>query len=385
MEPRRDILKFEGHRQFKHRLVLSLLSGKAVIISDIRADSEAPGVTDYEVTLIRLLEKVSNGTVAKISHTGTQVIFTPGALVNGAVELEIPASRPVGYYLEALVALAPFGKRPLAATLRGGCITASDHRGDLTPDTLRTATLPFLSTAFGLDAAGLEVHVEKRGAAPLGGGEVRLVVQPATRLHPARLTDAGRILKIRGLAACTRVAPALATRLANAARSKLTRYIPDVYVYADAARKDASGLSPGFALSLVAESTTGIRYAVEAASRPRIADPDTGDELVPAMNDPEVLAEACARALLEAVRTGGCVDPAHEWLMLVFAATCSDEVSKWVQAARGEVGLDATTIEALRDINAFFNVQFKIAAQPKGMVTLAGVGAGFNQIHRKFT
>ncbi|ORZ34249.1 putative RNA-3'-phosphate cyclase [Catenaria anguillulae PL171] len=384
MEPRQQLVKLQGHHQLRNRLVLSLLSGKPVRIDQIRPDADEPGLKDYEVVLLRLLEMISNGTTVRISHTGTQVTFLPGTLINGSVELDIPPTRPVGYYLEALVALAPFGKKPLSCTLRGG-ITGSDHRGDLTPDTIRTATLPFLAAAYGLDAGGLEVQVKARGSAPLGGCDVRLIVQPALRLHPARLLDQGRVLKIRGIAACTRVAPAMATRLANAARSKLTRYIPDVYVYADAARKDTAGLSPGFAVSLVAESTTGVRYIAEVASRPRVADPETGEEIRAAVNDPEVLATQCSRALLEAIATGGCVDVAHEWLAMVFATVCSDEVSKWKQARRGEHGVDAFTIQALRDIDAFFNVQFKVSETKDGFISLSGVGAGFNSIHRKFT
>ncbi|KAI9216272.1 RNA-3'-phosphate cyclase [Blastocladiella britannica] len=380
-------LRLSGHLHLAHRLVLSLLSGRPLSITSIRPDADDPGLLDYEVQLLQLLEQVTNGTSVKISHTGTALTFVPGTIVNGSFTFAVGVSRPVGYFLEVLVALAPFGKKPLAATL-SECVTAPDHRGDLSPDTVRTATLPYLSAAFGLDAGCLELNVDRRGAAPLGGGQVRLVVQPAAaaKLHPVRLMDAGRIKKIRGVASATRVSPALATRVANAARAVLTRYIPDVYVYADAARKDAAGKSPGFAVSLVASSTNeAVRYVADAASRARVADPRSGEEIRPAVNDPEWVGEQCARALLAQIQLAGCVDVAHEWLTLVYATVAGEEVSKWVQARRGEHGLDDISIQSLRDLKDFFNVQFKIATTPDGQIAISGVGAGLITVNKKFT
>jgi RNA 3'-terminal phosphate cyclase-like protein len=41
-------------------------------VDDLRVDdTRAPGLRDYEMSLLRLLEKVSNGTVVEINETGT--------------------------------------------------------------------------------------------------------------------------------------------------------------------------------------------------------------------------------------------------------------------------------------------------------------------------
>jgi RNA 3'-terminal phosphate cyclase len=39
------LLKFQGHLYFRQRIILSLLSGKAIRIDEIRSHSEEPGVT----------------------------------------------------------------------------------------------------------------------------------------------------------------------------------------------------------------------------------------------------------------------------------------------------------------------------------------------------
>ena len=83
-----QVLSFSGHQYLRQRLVLSILSGKSVRIDKIRPEHKNPGLTgqstsripiervheymytDYEVSLLRLLEKVTNGTVIEISLTG---------------------------------------------------------------------------------------------------------------------------------------------------------------------------------------------------------------------------------------------------------------------------------------------------------------------------
>jgi RNA 3'-terminal phosphate cyclase-like protein len=86
-----------------------------------------------------LIEKVTNGTVIEISLTGalylpaidvgltrsgTAILVKPGIISGGPVVHECPPSRSVGYFLEPIITLAPFSKKPLALTLRG--ITTDD-------------------------------------------------------------------------------------------------------------------------------------------------------------------------------------------------------------------------------------------------------------------
>jgi RNA 3'-terminal phosphate cyclase-like protein len=108
---------------------------------------------DYEVSFLRLLEKISNGSVIEISHTGTAILFRPGVLTGGPVVHECPLSRSIGYFLEPIVALAPFSKKPLMLTLKG--ITTDEK--DLSVDLIRTVTLPHLAM-FGVED-GLELKV----------------------------------------------------------------------------------------------------------------------------------------------------------------------------------------------------------------------------------
>ena len=68
--PQHMVLNFRGSQHLRQRLVCSTISGKAICIRDIRARDQNPGVRDYEASLLRLLEKITNGCVVEINETG---------------------------------------------------------------------------------------------------------------------------------------------------------------------------------------------------------------------------------------------------------------------------------------------------------------------------
>jgi RNA 3'-terminal phosphate cyclase-like protein len=71
------MLRFRGSQHFRQRLVCATLSGKSIRIDDIRADDENPGLRDYEASLLRLFEKVTNGCIVEINETGGKLMPHP--------------------------------------------------------------------------------------------------------------------------------------------------------------------------------------------------------------------------------------------------------------------------------------------------------------------
>ncbi|KAL0946638.1 hypothetical protein HGRIS_012834 [Hohenbuehelia grisea] len=330
-----NVLQFSGHQHLRHRLVLSILSGKPVKIDKIRSDDKNPGLRDYEISLLRLLEKVTNGTVIEISVTGTALLLKPGVIVGGTLSHDCPLSRSIGYFFEAIIMLAPFSKRPFQLTLRG--ITTDDH--DLSVDLLRTVTLPHLQL-FGI-SDGLEFRIKKRGAAPAGGGEAQLLCPVVKQVKTLNFVDPGKIKRIRGIAHAVRVSPQFSNRMIESSRSVLNRFIPDIYLYSDVYKGDESGKSPGYALSILAESTTGAIHSAEAVSQPGVA--------------PEDIGLLATRALLAEISKGGCVDEKHQLLVLLMMVLGSEDVG------RCRMGPPTTrTIQFLRDTKEFFGTSFKI-------------------------
>ncbi len=71
-----------------------------------------------------------------LSLLGTVLFYQPGLLCGGSVEHDCNTQRSIGYYLEALLMLAPFMKSPLKATLRG---VTNDSTDPTVGNTLNTS------------------------------------------------------------------------------------------------------------------------------------------------------------------------------------------------------------------------------------------------------
>ncbi|OQS00483.1 RNA 3'-terminal phosphate cyclase [Thraustotheca clavata] len=354
-------LKFEGSAHFRQRLVCSTLSGRRIVIQNIRSESDEPGLTEYEANFLRLLDGLTNGSQIEINETGTALKYTPGFIVGGTIEHDCGTKRAIGWFLEPLVCLAPFAKKPLVATLRG--ITNDDV--DVSVDTFKAITLPLIKH-FGLDE-GLDFKVKKRGAPPEGGGEVTFRCPIVRQLRSIHLVDEGFIKRIRGVAYCTRVSPQTANRIVDTSRGIFNKLIPDVYIYSDHYRGAESGLSPGFALSLVAETTTGVVLGAEAAA--------TSGSL------PEDVAKSASHLLCEEIQKGGCVDTSNQCLTLLLMTLSPEDVSK-VRFGK----LTPYSIQYLRHLRDFFGVTFKIKADNDSKtVLLSCLGLGFKNLSKKVT
>lgn len=118
------------------------------------------------------------------------------------------------------------------------------------------------------------------------------------------------------------MSPQFANRMVEAARSVLNRYIPDIYLFTDVYKGEESGKSPGYGLTLVAQSSTSAVHAAECLS----VAPSSSTASV--QQTPEDIALHAARSLLEEISRGGCVDSRHQWLVLLLMVLGKEDVGK---------------------------------------------------------
>ncbi|CAI5465357.1 unnamed protein product [Closterium sp. Yama58-4] len=309
------------------------------------------------------------------------------------------------------------------------------------PNTL--LSLPILKR-FGVDMADVELKLVRRGAPPLGGGEVMLrlpVVKqlevrggrigvgvrggrdgegetcgggrvegfacvdgpntlltlfprfhpplppfPLQTCQPVVWEDEGLVKRVRGVAFTARVAPQVANRMVDAARGVLNRLLPDVFIFTDHFSGADSGRSPGFGISLVAETTSGCLLSAERAISSCWGEHEgvgggagrggrggaggQGEEV------PEDLGLQAAQLLLHEVKQGGVVDGSQQAFVLLLCALCPEEL------CRVRVGpLTPHTVDALRDMRALLGVQFDIRPdETTGTVFLSCIGSGHKNL-----
>lgn len=361
------MLQFEGAEGFRQRIILSTLSGKPVVISKIRADIDEDhiGLKDYEISFLKLIEKATNGCTIEINHTGTAVTYKPGNIIGGRIEHDCGTERSITYFLEGLVALAPFAKKPFYECVLKGI---TNDCVDMSVDLVRSCLLPQLKRFFGYNSdefSGAELKIRKRGVYPLGGGEVVFSCPIARSVKPFVFLDEGRIMRIRGTAFVSKLSPVVANRCIESARSLLNKFIPDVYIYTDTSKGSESGKSPGFGLSLVAESTTGVLLSADFCAKPG--------------QTPEELGVECAKLLYHQISIGGCCDAMHQWLYILFMALSPEDVSKMKFGKLSEF-----TIKYFRDVQKILGIKFNVKADPdnEDRVLLTSVGIGYTNLNK---
>lgn len=402
-------LKFEdGSVQFRQRLAVSILSHRPLLLRNIRSDDvENPGLQEHEASFLRLLDRMTNGSTIEINATGTQLRFKPGILLGGELDHTCPVpppsttnyatdgntaatpastvrtTRSVGWYLEGILPLAPFGKEALHITLKG--ITDGLSEVDPSPDYLATSIIPIL-LRFGIGGSANDddplsdlppsIRVTRRGAAPLGrDGEVVFtcpIVKEITT--PIDLTDAGKVKRVRGTVVSCRIPPSSAARVAHSAKGMLLRLLPDIWIHTDAnSASGGCGPSPGLAVCLAAESTTGVVMAAETCL-------DSARYVRGAVL-PEDLGMKASAMLLDEIRKGGCVDTGAQSMALLLMCLGPEDVS------RIRVGtLSQYTIVSLRLFKTAFGVEFKVKADHDSRtVLLSCLGTGYRNMAKAST
>lgn len=376
-------LRYQGSNFFRQRLCLSTVSGRPIVISEIRPKDEEPGLRDYEASFVRLLDKLCDGSDISIDETGTQLRYKPGQIIGGdGLVHTCPTSRGLAYFLEGVLLLAPLAKQPLSLKLRG----VTNGGPDPTCDTFRTATLPLLAK-FGISDQ-LVFKILKRGAPPDGGGEVFFSCPILKSIEPVEILDEGKVKRVRGVAYTTRVSPQFASRMVDAARGILNDFIPDVWIYSDHSKGALCGNSPGFGLSLVAETITRCLKSADAcadvggdkpASGIREAD-KKGEFGSLSLASPEDVGIAAARRLLAEIDLDGVVDTVHQATMLFFVS-----LSEEIRPSRLRLSkLSPSAVQMLRHIRDFLGVSFNIREHGNtDTVVLSCMGAGIGNTARR--
>ncbi|MED6138372.1 hypothetical protein PIB30_073713 [Stylosanthes scabra] len=370
--------RLKGSQSFRQRLLLATLSSTPIIIDDIRADETWPGLHNHEISLLRLFETVSDDCHVQINETGTKLKYKPGIIMGGTQYRphDCGVSRSIAYFLEPLILLGLFAKKPLTITLKG----ITNDSKDPSVDTFKSTVLPMLKR-FGVPAEGLSLKIESRGVPPNGGGEVILSLPVVQSLSAVNWTDEGFVKKIRGITFSTKVSAQFENSMIRAARGIFNPLLSDVHIFTDHRSGPQAGNSPGYGISLVAETTTGCLISADTAISHARHEETAGleDDSKEGLMPPEDVGRGIANILLGEIAQGGVVDSTHQGLLFLLCALCPQDFSKIRVGKLSQHG-----IETLRNIRDFLNLKFVIKPDPeKQSVLLKGMGYGMKNLSRK--
>ncbi|KAF5948007.1 hypothetical protein HYC85_013964 [Camellia sinensis] len=344
-ERRKQECKKWGRQQPRHLLPLQLSSRISALTK--------PGWRSHEVSFLCLLEKISDDCVIKINETGTKLKYEPG-IVNGGKHLvhDSGVSRSIGYFLEPLIVLGLFGKKPLSIRLKG----ITNDSKDPSVDTFRSTTLPILK------------HFGCSGALPHGGGDVFLsvpTVRTVTWIDEGMVKRLGELLFQQECLLSLRIPLYMQLEEFLIACFRMSTYL----------------LIIKLELKLeIAETTIGCFISADTAVSYARGDEEgeIEDEEKKELMPPVDVGEQIASILLGKIERG-VVDSTHQGLLFILCALCPQDVSK-VRVGK----LSPYGIETPRNIRDFLGVKFVIKPDPStGTVILKCVGCGLTNLSRK--
>ncbi len=221
--------KFEGIGNFRLRIIYSVLLNRPVEITGIRENEVNPGLTNSEVSFLKLIDQITNGSRLEISKSGVSLKFFPGVITNNygnELDFECDCERNISYYLEGLIPISYFGKEPLIINLVG----VTNDELDISVDSFKNNICPNLQKLIVGDTVSLEII--KRGMKPIGKGKVKLKCPIVTHLNPIEWVEEGKIKKVYGTAFSTRNS-LLTKNIVESGKSVMLKFLPNVWIYED--------------------------------------------------------------------------------------------------------------------------------------------------------
>jgi RNA 3'-terminal phosphate cyclase (ATP) len=230
-----------GGQVLRSSLTLSMMTGKALGISNIRANRKKTGLRPQHLKAVQAATEICDASVEGDKIGSGQITFSPGEIKSGKYRFDIGTAGSTSLVLQTVLLPLSRAAKPSTVTITGGTHVPWSpcfHYLDL-------QYLPYL-WQIGLD---IHLRMEQAGFYPRGGGQIRCTIEPAKKLEPLQLTERGRLLEIRGLSAVANLARNIATRQRRQVIGRLGRR----FSLNDIRIAELTAPSPGSLILLLAE------------------------------------------------------------------------------------------------------------------------------------
>jgi RNA 3'-terminal phosphate cyclase (ATP) len=270
-----------GGQILRTSLALSLLTGRAFHLRNVRARRPKPGLQAQHLTSVRAAAAVGAARVRGATLGSTDLTFEPGPVTAGKYHFNVGTAGATGLVLHTVyLPLALRGAAPSEVTLVGGThVTTSPcfHFLELT-------------WRLYLEAFGVRVSLRmvRPGFYPRGGGVVVASVQPCARLRGVRLPPRGR-LTATGFSAVAGLPAHVARRQARRAVYRLGQH----GLKADVRAEEWEG-GPGSVLAVELDTAPAptLFFGLGARGKPaeRVAD-EAADQVIAFLNADDALVD----------------------------------------------------------------------------------------------
>jgi len=211
-----------GGQVLRSALTLSILTRQPMRIVNIRLRRSQPGLMPQHLKAVDAAAAVSKAHVEGAHRGSTSLLFDPGEIRSGRYRFDIGTAGSTSLVLQTI--FLPLSRASSASSV---IITGGTHvpwapcHHFLVWHWLEIMNEIGFSADIGLDQAGFY---------PQGGGRVNATMRPASRIHPLRMVERGKLTRIRGLSAVANLNTDIAERQKRRALLRLQPQFPNVRI-----------------------------------------------------------------------------------------------------------------------------------------------------------
>ena len=205
-----------GGQILRSALALSILTGRPFKITDIRANRKPPGLRPSHVMSVKAASDICRARYKGATVGSSTLYFEPGEVKAGKYHFSIGTAGATGLVLHAVyLPLALRGTEPSELTITGGTHVST------------SPCFHYNATTWSayLKRIGITVELEMKrpGFYPRGGGEIRAVIHPCSRINGLRLTNCPELTTAGGFSAVAGLPASIAQRQARRLAERLKR------------------------------------------------------------------------------------------------------------------------------------------------------------------
>jgi len=198
-----------GGQMLRTSLAMSAITGRPLIINNIRANRPKPGLARQHLTGLELIGKICHAQVKGAEIGSTHVEFQPGRIEHGEYLVDVGTAGSITLVLQTILPVLASKKGSSQIILTGG----TDVKWSPPVDYYTMVLFPILKK-MGLICS---LDVERRGYFPRGGGRVTATIESPDKLLPLELEPFSEPKKIGGLINITDLPLKIADRIKDAA------------------------------------------------------------------------------------------------------------------------------------------------------------------------
>ncbi|MFW2161652.1 RNA 3'-terminal phosphate cyclase [Acinetobacter beijerinckii] len=182
-----------GGQILRTALALSMITGQAFELINIRAGRKKPGLMRQHLVCVQASKNISQAYVEGAELHSQRLYFTPQQVQSGKYQFQIGSAGSTTLVLQTLLPALLLQNQASELTISGG----THNPLAPTADFIEQCFLPVLKK-LGIEA---EFKLNKAGFFPIGAGEIHIKIQPWQHRNRLILLDRGALQNIGAFAA----------------------------------------------------------------------------------------------------------------------------------------------------------------------------------------